>query len=122
MKPVKMSDAEKEVMQIIWTSKGQITSNEILEQLPEEREAKITTVLTFLTRLNEKGLISFERKGKKNYYYPLISEKEYKNFESKNFLSTMHDGSIVSFMAALCDGGEISQEEIEELKKWLLQR
>jgi BlaI family penicillinase repressor len=122
MKLVKISEAEKEVMQIIWASGNPMTSAEILGNLPPERELKITTVLTFLTRLTEKGLVSFEKKGKKNYYVPLITEKEYKKFESKSFLSTIHGGSIKSFIAALCDDGEISREEIEELKIWFSQR
>jgi len=122
VKLVKISEAEREVMQIIWASGNPMTSAEILELMPPEREVKITTLLTFLTRLNEKGLLSYERKGKKNYYIPLITEKEYKKFESKSFLSNIHGGSIKSFIAALCDDGEISREEIEELKRWLSQR
>lgn len=122
MKLVKISEAEKEVMQIIWAAGSPITSNEILDMLPPERELKITTVLTFLTRLTEKGLLTSMKRGKKNYYVPLVTENEYKSYESKSFLAAIHGGSIKSFIAALCDDDEISHEEIEELKRWLLQR
>ncbi len=122
MKIAKMSEAEKEVMQIIWASGSPVTSAKILAELSQERDVKITTVLTFLTRLTEKGLIVCQRIGKKNYYVSLLSEREYKKFESKKFLSAIHGGSIKNFLAALCDDGDISNEEIEELKNWLSQR
>lgn len=121
MELTKISDAEKEVMQIIWAAGSPVTSNDILEKLSEEKELKITTVLTFLSRLTEKGLLSTTKKGKKNYYSPRVSEVDYKKYESKSFLDTIHGGSIKSFIASLCDD-EISPEEIEELKKWLAQR
>ena len=118
---VKISEAEREIMQIIWASGGPITSNEILDALPEERELKITTVLTFLTRLSEKGLASSEKRGKKNYYTTLVTDDEYKRFESRSFLRAIHGGSIQSFVASLADE-ELSGAEIEALKKWLSER
>lgn len=117
-----MSEAEKEVMRIIWASDDPVTSNQILERLPPERNLKITTVLTFLSRLVEKGLLKNKKVGKKNYYYPQMDENEYKRQESRAFLESLHGGSIKSFFAALYDGNEISRKEIEELKKWLEER
>lgn len=117
-----MSEAEKEVMGIIWASDGPVTSNQILERLPLERNLKITTVLTFLSRLVEKGILKVKKIGKKNFYYPLMGEDEYKRLESRAFLESLHGGSIKSFFAALYDGNEISREEIDELKKWLEER
>ena len=122
MKPEKMSEAEREVMQLIWASNGPVTSNEILENLRPERSLKKTTVLTFLARLTEKGLVKVAKKGRTNHYTALVGEKEYKKTQSKDFLFKVHDGSIKSFVAALCDDSDISREEIEELKKWLMQR
>ena len=63
MKLVKISEAEKEVMQIIWASGNPMTSVEILELLPPERAVKITrTLLTFLTRLT--GCMCVEKRKK----------------------------------------------------------
>jgi len=118
---VKISEAEREIMQIIWASGCSITSNEILDALPQEREWKITTVLTFLTRLAEKGLVTSTKQGKKNLYTSIVTEKEYKRFESRSFLQSIHGGSIKSFMASLADD-ELSPAEIVELKKWLSER
>jgi len=122
MKLTKISEAEKEIMSIIWAAGSPITSNDILDSLPTARELKITTVLTFLARLAEKGLVSFTKKGRQNIYAPLVTAEEYKRFESMSFLKTTHGGSLKSFVAALCDDDEISSAEIEELRRWLSER
>jgi len=115
----KISEAEKEIMKIIWAAGSPMTSNEILECLPQERERKITTVLTFLTRLADKGIVKVTKEGKKNLYAALVTAEEYKRFESMSFLKAIHGGSLKSFVAALCADGDISDEELDELKKWL---
>ncbi len=122
MKLTKISEAEMEVMQVIWAFDKPMASSEIIKLMPREREIKMTTLLTFLSRLTEKGLLSYEKKGKKNYYFAIVTEREYKKFESKNFLSAIHGGSIKNFIAALCDDDEISRAELDELKKWLSEK
>lgn len=53
-----MSDAEKEIMEIIWNSGGSIYIAELLEKAEENgRGWKRTTIRTFITRLMEKGFI-----------------------------------------------------------------
>lgn len=118
----KISEAEMEVMQVIWRYDDGVTSAEILQQLNKEKSWKPTTVFTFLSRLVEKGVLKAEKRGKSNQYIPLMSENEYRCFEAKSFLNTTYKGSIKSFIAALYEGESISKEEIEELKNWLSKR
>lgn len=44
----KMSDAEKQIMALIWAADRPITTREILANLPEDRNWKQSTVITFL--------------------------------------------------------------------------
>lgn len=118
----KISKSEMEVMQVIWDSEDPLTSSEIQQALNKEKNWKPTTVLTFLARLGEKGIIKTLKKGKSNQYIPLISEREYKQFETRSFLNSVHKGSVKSFMTALYEGDDITKEEIEDLKKWFSQR
>lgn len=118
----KISDAEMEVMRIVWEAEKPITSNEILQKQSSGKEWKITTILTLASRLMEKGLLTSSRKGKAHCYSPLVTEVEYKKSQTKTFLESMFGGSIKSFIATLCDGEDVSREELEELKKWLSKR
>ncbi|MEN6327896.1 MAG: BlaI/MecI/CopY family transcriptional regulator [Syntrophomonas sp.] len=118
----KISESEREVMQVIWDSWQPLSSAEILQAFKEKKNWKPTTVLTFLARLAEKGIITASKSGKTNQYTPLISENEYKQFETRSFLNTVHKGSVKSFMTALYEADDIKSEETEELKKWFSQK
>lgn len=113
----KISDSEMEIMVIIWSLKNPITSSQLTENLPKSKSWKPSTVLTFLVRLTEKGMLSITKKGKTNEYSALLSKEEYLRLETQNFLKSTHGGSIKSFIAALVES-DISKEEIEELKNW----
>lgn len=114
----KMSEAEMEVMKAIWTLGGEVTSGELQKAL--DKDWKPTTILTFLARLVEKGILTVKKggKGKANIYTALVSENGYKNFETQSFLKSVHKGSVKNFIATLYEGNNISQNEINELKEW----
>ena len=59
----KISDAEWEVMKIVW-SKEEITANEIIESLNGKQEWKNTTVKSLINRLLNKEAIGFRKNGK----------------------------------------------------------
>ena len=60
-----------------------------------------------LTRLIGKGILKATIISKANYYEPCISEQEYLNFETKQFIETVHKGSMFGFINGLCDNGEL---------------
>ena len=55
-----ITDAEWEVMRVIWTQ-GKTTSREVHTLLNEKKEWKSTTVKTLLSRLTDKGLVGTEK-------------------------------------------------------------
>ena len=52
----RISDAEMELMQVIWNNENPLTSREVMELLPNN-QWKPTTILTMLSRLMEKGFL-----------------------------------------------------------------
>jgi BlaI family transcriptional regulator, penicillinase repressor len=120
----KISDSEMEVMKIIWANNGCVESALLKKELGEVKGWKPNTILTFLARLIEKNVITAEKrgKGKASKYIALLSESEYKRYETKEFLETVYEGSIKSFITTLYDGGDLNKEEIEKLKKWFSER
>lgn len=105
-------------MQIIWKEEPPVARSTIEQALGDEKQLAPSTIITFLTRLCEKGFLSLTRKGRTNYYTPLISEREYLAGESRSILDRLYGGSLASFATALCDSG-VSREDIEELKDML---
>lgn len=114
----RLPDSELELMQAIWHCEPPVSRNEIEAHLSKERKLAPTTILTFLTRLCEKGFLSVERHGKINCYTPLISEKEYLAQESRSILDRLYGGSLKAFATSLVDAG-ISREELGALRELL---
>ena len=80
----RLPDAELEVMQTIWSLGTQVTAAEV--QQHADKDWKMTSVLTFLSRLCDKGFLSCTKEGRQNLYTPLVSEEDYRQSESVGFL------------------------------------
>jgi len=115
----RMSEAEAEVMRLIWTADDTITSAQIINEIGEKKQWKPSTIWTFLGRLVEKGLIQAKKVGKTNYYTPALTEEEYRQEETRQFLNSVHGGSVKSFFAALSAGKSLNKDELAELRQWL---
>ena len=114
----RLPDAEQEVMQAIWACTAPVARKDIEEILFPEHPMAMTTLLTMLTRLAEKGFISIEKQGRRSLYTPLISQEDYLAAQSKTFFEKLCGRNISTFAAALCDSG-LTREEIAELRSLL---
>lgn len=110
-----VTDSEYELMKILWESDEPLTSAGVLERLGS-RDWKITTVATLLTRLCDKGAVSFEKRGRNHYYSPELKESEYKVSAAKSLISRIYNGSVKNLVASLYESDEIPEEDIDELK------
>ena len=113
----RLPDAELEVMQIVWHAGRPVTSGYVQEHA--EQSWKSTSVLTFLSRLCEKGFLKREKQGKQNLYTPLVAEEDYLKQESASFLQRVHKGSFKKLVASLADAGALKPDDIAELRSFL---
>lgn len=114
----RLPDAEQEVLQAIWACTAPVARTDIEEILLPEHPMAMTTLLTMLTRLAEKGFISIEKQGRRSLYTPLIAQEDYLAAQSKTFFEKLCGRNISTFAAALCDSG-LTREEIAELRSLL---
>lgn len=115
----KLGEAELEIMQVIWSSENPVTSNYILKELQERRRWQLSTLMTSLTRLTDKGFISCDRSTGRNLYTSIISENDYKTGASKHFLEKLYNNSIQNMITALYSSKEIRHSDIQELRNFL---
>lgn len=113
----RLGDAELEIMLIIWDNTEPLTSNYILEQLHNRRNWALSTLMTTLTRLSDKGFVLCDRSTRTNYYSALISAQDYKVKESRSFLERLYGNSLQSLVANLYDSSTIDDDELSELQK-----
>ncbi len=111
---VKISEAEFEVMQIIWEKK-KTTSFEIIENLKHKKWSD-NTVRTLIKRLYKKGAIDILKKeGKTFTYIPKIRESEYQKKEGNRFLNKVFRGSMENMLLNFVKQEKLSKEDLEKL-------
>jgi predicted transcriptional regulator len=106
-------------MLIIWAAKTSVTSTYISEKLKDKKDWKITSILTFLSRLVEKGFIISKREKKINVYTAIIDEHDYLESESKTLLEKLYGNSLTSFVNSLYKSKTITQNDLVELQQFI---
>ncbi len=121
IKSVQISDAEWEIMDLLWSESPQ-TSKDIIIKIQKHNEWKPTTVKTLISRLVDKNILNYNKKGKVYYYYPIIEKEECIKIKNKNFLRKFYNGGLKAMLASFLDMEELSNEDIDELKSILEQK
>lgn len=115
-----LPDSELKVMQIVWRNHSPMSTGEILAELKDEVDWKLSTLQVILSRLTEKGFLENSKKGRINYYTPIVDYSKYKKNETKNFVKKMYDNSSKKLIASLIESdNSLTDEDIEELKNML---
>ena len=115
----RLPDSELELMMIIWDAGRGITRNEIEERLPQDRRLSAMTILSFLSRLQEKGFVCVRKEGRNNVYEPLIRKEDYLRQESRSIWKRLYQNYVGNFMTALCQEDELTEHDLDELQEFL---
>ena len=110
-----LTKAETQVMNVLWSlPEGQGRSAEIMEGMPEPKPA-LTTLLTFLKILKEKGFVTAEKQGKGQLFKALISREDYTRTYMNEVKQTFFGGSYMGFISNLVKEHDVSIDELKEL-------
>lgn len=116
-----LSDAELEIMKIVWGNPQEITLFPYIMDGMEARgkPCQKNTLTVLLSRLINKGFLSAQKIGRHNEYTTLIPETEYQTAQTKNFLNKIYEGSVKGLVSNLIMGDLLTDQEYEELKRLL---
>jgi predicted transcriptional regulator len=117
MKDISITEAELEVMKILWDAPEGLTTGEVKNRL--DRSWERTTVLTLLSRLCEKGAVVAEKSNRSFLYKSLIKKEAYGLMKTQGILSSIYNGSVKTMVAALYTGGDLTAEDLRELRSFL---
>ena len=117
-KPV-ISDAEYQVMKVIWSVKTPINTNEVVEKLELTTAWKPKTIHTLLFRLVKKGALKYEKDGRVFIYTPLVEESEILAQENDSFLNRFYGGALNPMIVNLLEQDKLSDEDIASLRRIL---
>ena len=112
-----ISDSELELMKIIWQKGGKALLAEIMEQLSQKgNNWQNNTVITLLSRLEEKKLLKTNKIGRKNEYRAIVSEEEYQTSQTQTLVDKLYEGKAKGLLLTLLQNNMLSDEDREELK------
>ena len=122
-KPIpSISDAEWQVMEVVWAESQPVTANEIVARLESSTAWKDKTIKTMLNRLVKKGALGYEAEGKRYLYKPKVARDECVRVQSRSFLSRVFGGAAGAALVHFVEEHDLTQAEIEQLRRVLQAR
>jgi len=113
-----ISDAEWRIMKVLWTKAPQ-TTNEVVDALDGEMDWKPKTIHTLLSRLVQKGALTFEKQGREYLFQTAVTAEECEHKAANSFLDRFFDGDLAPFLARFVEGRKLKPAQIEKLKRIL---
>ena len=113
-----ISEAEYEVMKIVWKY-APINTNEITEKLLQTTSWSPKTIQTLIKRLVTKGALTYEKQSRVFVYTPTIKESDYISRKSSSFLARFYGGNLTAMVSAYIEDDKLSDTEIEQLRSLL---
>lgn len=116
-----LSECEELVLKVIWAGDSPMTMQEITENVNQQysRNWQTKTVTTFLSRIVQKGYLTADRKGRQFYYYPTISEEDYRRHEVIRFTDSWTSGRADVFLAAFLSSRRLTEDEKKRIRSMI---
>lgn len=111
-----ISAAELEVMKVLWQAGEPLSVQNVCDRLPKRKWA-YKTVGTLLIRMEEKGAVASEKKGRTNFYSPLLDKEKYQKEQTKDFVSKLYNGSVKELAVSLFKTEDMTEEDILKIRK-----
>lgn len=128
-KTVRISEAEWNVMEVLWTNSESadpqsalaegLTLGEIVKMLGEKFAWTSTTIRTLLIRLADKGAVKVDKTTGVYKYSPAYPRSECITEEVNSFVSRIFNNSSYQLVASLVKEGKLSNEERKEIMEML---
>ena len=107
-----LTKAETQVMQALWSLPAEgALSAEIMERMPEPKPA-LTTLLTFLKILKDKGFVTSQKEGRGQRFHAEVSREAYTRTYMKEVKQTFFGGSAASLVSFFAEEDDLTQEDI----------
>jgi predicted transcriptional regulator len=121
---LRLHELESEVMDVVWArALDRFAVSDVLDVLERRREIAYTTVMTTLSRLHEKGVLTRHRDGKRYLYSPAVSREEFLQDTARTVLEQLGPVAESESMALLVEAVSSSDcDALDELERLIRAR
>ena len=117
-KTIRITEAEWEVMAVVW-DRTPVAASMVVEALEPRKQWTLATVRTLLQGALVDQPPQQESEGKRYLYTPLISMAECARRESESFLDRLLGRAPSEAVLHLVKRADLSREDIQELRRIL---
>lgn len=114
-----ISDAEFEVVDVLWSKEKKLSAIEIIDALDTTRDWSPKTIKTMLFRLVKKDVLAFDEDRREYLYYPKFKKEDYVKKEGKSFISKLFKGATSPMIMHFLTNTDLSEQDITDIKKLL---
>lgn len=111
-----LSPSETEILRLVWQL-DKATVQEVCDKLPVRRKIAYATVQTLLRRLEGKGYLKHELRGKAHVFLPAVKKEQVVKRSVGDFLDRLFGGDAIPLVQYLAEHGKLSPDDIERLKQ-----
>ena len=115
---MKLSDRERQVLEALWAAPEGLALGQTAEALKSATGWSRNTVLTYLTRMEAKGL-TIDKGTAPHRYRAAVAREDWAAEERRGLLERVYRGSAGSLVAAFLRDGSLTAREREELRRML---
>ncbi len=117
----KPTDAELEILQVIW-KKGPCTVREVNDAINQNKpDVGYTTTLKLMQIMTEKNLVSRDTSQRQHIYMAAVPESQIQEGMVKNVIDRLFYGSTKNLIMHALGQEEPTADELEEIKKLIRQ-
>ena len=111
-----LGELELETLKTLW-DESPATVRETMQHLHDRgRAVAYTTVLTVLTRLEQKGFVVSDKSGAAYVYRPCVSRETLSRSKLRGLLDALYDGAAGPLVLQLIREERFSRDELQELQ------
>ena len=110
-----LSPSETEILRLVWQL-DKATVQEVCDKLPARRKIAYATVQTLLRRLENKGYLKHDVRGKAHVFFAAVKKEHVVKRSVGDFLDRLFGGDPIPLMQYLAEHGKINADDIERLK------
>lgn len=118
MKPIKPTESELEILQILW-SKGLATVREVHEDLASAKDVGYTTTLKLMQIMHEKGLVKRDDSMRTHVYQAAVNKEKTQKHLLGKMIDNLFGGSPTQLVIQALGEHKTSPEELQRIQALL---
>ncbi len=116
-KSIKLSDQQYKIIRALWEL-GEGSAKEVQQHVAELGLAH-TTVGTILTRLEQKGALTSQTRGRQRIFKAIVNEENVQQTMVSSLVSTLFKGNAADLLAHLVRENDFSDTDLKDIRTLL---